>query len=572
MNPSIAIQPFDDLSAFEGQAHFLGRAFAIELAHYLTNFKGSKVIFTGSAFNNSHEHPQVDYLLHGSVMQSKYSIVSTYQLLNSKNTEIIYSNRIEKPANQLSELPKQVANDIIQFLELEPEKSNSQFVDSNAYQDYLKGLYYWNLWSEHNIVKAIECFEKALKHEPEFALCWARLSKSRSMLAAIQRGGAVETNYQKARESALKAISLDNNLCEAHISLALIKLLNDVDILGAYYALKKAMNLNGNAPETRYFYSYYLLIINRYKEAIEHLRYALQYDPKNIQMNSTYGFALSLAGNFDEAESQLKKTLELDEGSEASYDALFWNYLMSGKIEKAQQILDKNEKFILHTPATQILFYKQTAKETMYNKWLKRLEENKQSGSYHRNASIAYWALGDKEKALIHLEQFYEEKLGFVMVLTHPAWKSFRDSSQFYKYKKRLKLLNPPFLSEKDKPQSSEELVIHSQTAEKITLNVDKLLFIEAQDVYSKVVWEDSQGSAQERILRVALNQIMEQTLNITLFRCHRSFIVNKKRKYLLSGNRKSMKIKPLGHHFEIPVSRSKSSDIHDHLNIENEE
>ncbi len=567
MNPTITILPFADF--VEENEPLLGRAIAIEVAHYLTGVPEASVVFPTTSGKEVMRSTNVEYILQGTVLTKLSKITLTFQLLEGKGFEIVYSNKIVEEFDQLSSLPKRIATQLIQFLEFEFSNTGvAGFIDGKTYEYYLKGLHFWNLWSKDHVIKAIAYFEKALKNDPEFSLCWARLSNSFTMLAAIQQGGKVETNYKKAKESALKAISLDDTLIEAHNSLALVKLLNDLDILGAYHSLQKAINLNHRSPETRYFYSYYLLIIKKYKEAINYLKYALRYDPDNIQINSTYGFALSLSGDFDKAEEQLLKTLELDPSSDASYDALFWSYFLAGNTHLAMKILVEHENSILHTPATQIVFYKKICQTDRVNYWLNKLENDNKSESYNRNASIAYWALGDAEKALHHLELLYNEKSGFVMVLTHPAWKSLRENPKFYKYKKRLKLLRPPVLSKQEANKVPEQIVILSKTTESITIQADKLICIEAQNIYSKVVWETDDHQLEEKFLRVSLNQILEQTLNPNLFRCHRSFLVNKLRKYRLIGNRKSMKIVPIEFDFEIPVSRKLSSEIHDQLEL----
>ncbi|WP_142783760.1 tetratricopeptide repeat protein [Changchengzhania lutea] len=568
---SIAVFPFNNISKNK-EDDYLCDAIAIEITHLLSNHKNARVVSTITSFSNSVKldtsNLNVDVFIKGALHKIGERIRITVQFINTQDNTCFLSEKFDESSSNLFEIIDKVSGKILEYLQL--EKINQKpAIDSTAYNYYLKGLYHWNLWNENNIKQAISFFNKSIKIEPEFALGYARLSDCWSLLAGIQKGDT-EVNYKNARTTALKSIELDENMIEAHLSLALVKLLSDVDILGAFYSLKKAFSLNNKSSEVHYYYAFYLLTIGQYKKAIQNIEYVLETEPFNVQINSTYGYALSLLGEYEKAEQQLKKTLTLSPDSDATYDALVWTYIMSNKYNEAKELVEQNESRIIHSPATQIVLYQQMKLKNRVDNWLEvlisKLNQNK-GRAYYREASITYLSLGNNDKGNDYFELFYKEKIGFIMALSHPAWKSFRNSGKFYKYKKRLNLLNPPLLPNEFSNTDEDIIVFHSSTLEKLAINMEELIYIEAQSIYSKIIWNEN-GITKEKLLRVSLTKILSQTINPNLFRCHNSYIVNTLNTYSLAGNRKSMKLIPKGYSFQIPVSRTKSSSIHQHINI----
>ena len=270
------------------------------------------------------------------------------------------------------------------------------------------------------------------------------------------------------------------------------------------------------------------------------------------------------------SKKQLKKTLSLNVNSIPTYDALIWNYILSKQFNKAKTLIEQNNIEIFLTPATQIVLYHKLGLSNETEKWKNRLNELLQKEplvDYSREASVVYLALGNTENGIKHFESFYRQKKGFIRALTHPAWKSFRESDKFYIYKKRLKLLNPPTIPANLTEIKEDVIVINSFTSEAVSVPSKNLLYIESQSSYSKVVYINNSNELQERILRTSLTKIMNESLNPDLYRCHNSFIINTKIPYSVLGNRKNLKLRLKEYSVTIPVSRTKASDIYQYLN-----
>ena len=574
---NILILTFENISK-DKSVNYLCDSVPIEISHLLSNYKHIRVISTNSKalFErtlNQKKKSKIDFLLKGSFLKVQEQIRFNIQLINNKTNTCLLSAKFEEKHNDFFNLIDNVSVKIIQYLDLEFKAKNRKIkVGKISYENYLKGLQYWNSWNHADIKKAIKYFNKAIKEETEFSICYAYLSHCYSILATIEPESNQE-NYDLAKSIALKAIQLDNTLVEAHLSLVLIKLLNNIDILGAYYSLEKAFSLNNHSSEAHYYYSFYLLVIGKYKDAIKAVEYALEEDPFNIQKNSTYGFALSLFGKYDLAEKQLKKVLTLNPISMVTYDALIWNYILSKQFDKAQTLIEQNEIEIFLTPATQIILYNSLGLPDETQKWKNKLDKLLNENviqDFSREASVVYLNLGETEKGITYFEAFFKQKKGVIRALTHPAWKNFRMSDKFYIYKKRLKLLNPPTLPLHLTEIKEDIIVINSFNSENISIPSNRLLYIESQNSYSKIVYINKRNELEDKILRTSLTKIMNDSININLYRCHNSFIVNTMIPYSVSGNRKNLKLQIKDYSVSIPVSRIKASDIYQHLTMSN--
>lgn len=575
LNPpqNILVFPFENVLGDKAD-DYLCTAIPIEVTHLLSNYKTLRVTSFNSSMSNDtnidFKKSNIDIVLKGSILKLNGQIRIIIQLINGSDNSFLSSIKLEESSNNLFELIDKISIKIVEYVKVElTEFEPKMQVAPEAYNFYLKGIYHWNLWDEKNIRQAIDFFTKSIEMSPDFALGYARLSNCWSLLAGIQKG-AIQKNYGKAKSNASKAIDLNPTLLEAHLSLGLIRLTNDLDILGAFYSFQRAFSINNISPEVHYYYAFYLLAIGEYQKAIEKLELVLEYDPFNTQVNSTYGFALSLYGKFEVAEKQLKKTLAYAPDSDSTYDALFWVYVMTKKYQLANQLIKKKESSIIHSPAAQVVLYHKMGLQKKVDYWMNELEvkmKNDSERTYYREASIVHLALGNMDKGSQYFELLYQEKIGFIMTLTHPAWLSFRKSRKFYKYKKRLKLLNPPMLSDETSENKEDIIVINSSTKEELAVSMGSLLYIEAQGVYAKVVWLN-EGIIKKKLLRVSLSKIMTQAINPNLYRCHNSFIINTLSPFQITGNMKNMKLTLNEFDFKIPISRSQASIIHEHLKI----
>ena len=178
--------------------------------------------------------------------------------------------------------------------------------DVEAYNLYLQGRFFWNKRTEEGLKKAIECFNKAIENDQNYALAYSGLADSYNLLGTFGFFPSDEA-FHKAKEAALKAIEIDDTLSEGYTSLAWVEYHYNWDWKRAEENFKKAIELNPEYVTVHHWYAYYLSAMGRFDEAIEKIEKALELDPLSLVINRAVGTIYSMARQYDKAEEALKK-------------------------------------------------------------------------------------------------------------------------------------------------------------------------------------------------------------------------------------------------------------------------
>lgn len=115
--------------------------------------------------------------------------------------------------------------------------------------------------------------------------------------------------------------------------------------------------------------------------------------------------------------------------------------------------------------------------------------------------------------------------------------------------------------------EREETITIQADTKETLTININDLLFAQAQDNYTLIYWQ-KEDEVQQHLMRVTLKKLEKQLADTTLQRCHRSYVVNLNKVVDMEGNVNKMylKLAPIEH--KIPVSRSLGKKFKQSLTI----
>ena len=168
------------------------------------------------------------------------------------------------------------------------------------------------------------------------------------------------------------------------------------------------------------------------------------------------------------------------------------------------------------------------------------------------NYTLLFRALGEHKKMFEYLGKCLEQKdTPLIFINVDPVWKEFRNDPVF------IELVEKFFVSEK----KDRIVSLKTDTREKLELNLNKLIFIEAQENYSRVVWSEG-DKTREKLLRVTLKNIEDQVVDANIIRCHRSFIINTGVKYTILGNSNGYRLRSKLIEQTIPISRSLGKEI----------
>jgi TolB-like protein/Tfp pilus assembly protein PilF len=418
---SIAVLPFDNLSRDPENAYF-SEGIQDEILTRLAKIADLKVISRTSTQrykstpDNLREIAKqlgVANILEGSVQKSNDQVRITVQLINALNDSHLWADTYDRKLIDTFSVESDVAQKIAASLEAKLTGSEKRAIaarpteNTDAYQLYLKGRFFWNKRTGNDLKTAADYFEKAVAADPSYAGAYAGLGQT-YLLIPVFGAGAPRDFFPKATAAARHAIELDETSSEGHSSLGML-LLFDFKFTASEQEFRRAIELNPNYATAHHWFGNSLLVtLARFDEAIKEGQRAVQLDPLSLIINADLGSTLMIARRYDEAIAQLRRTLVLD----GNFAYAHWNlgealYLKGdinaaiAEYEKAAALDDDPEIFALLGRA-----YAESGKK---EKALELLEKLKATGQQHfvRNYlyTIIYTGLGDKNAAIEYLEK-----------------------------------------------------------------------------------------------------------------------------------------------------------------------
>jgi hypothetical protein len=236
---------------------------------------------------------------------------------------------------------------------------------------------------------------------------------------------------------------------------------------------------------------------------------------------------------------------------------LAWSYLLQEKYELAESALqevDEEVDVYQSTPGTLGYIYARQGKLEKAYEQLRVIGQLKDEGNMrypHYNYALVYAGMKKNEEMFHHLEKSFAEKpVHLMFIQADPFWEEFRADSRY------VQLVSQVF----KKTYVSRDLVLHSDTRESLRVQLDQLLYIQADDNYSRVVWVEGH-TRKEKVLRTTLQHLESQLGGSGMIRCHRSYLVNLD-KYELKGDSRGYRLRTAADPLEIPVSRQRSPSI----------
>ncbi|HVS81531.1 MAG TPA: protein kinase, partial [Pyrinomonadaceae bacterium] len=230
-------------------------------------------------------------VLTGRVLQRENRLIIKVELVHTTDGSQLWGEQYNRQLADIFAVEEEIANEIAEKLRLklssrEQKRMAKRYPENTeAYQLYLKGRYYWNKWTAEGTKRGIEYFQQAIAVDPSYALAYAGLADCYSSMTGQGLGLSPVEAFQRARAAAVKALTLDDTLAEAHTSLGLIKLNHDWDWSGAEREFKRAIELNPNYPTPYHWYSHYLIVMDLIEESLIMSERGLELDPLDLEMN-----------------------------------------------------------------------------------------------------------------------------------------------------------------------------------------------------------------------------------------------------------------------------------------------
>jgi eukaryotic-like serine/threonine-protein kinase len=212
-----------------------------------------------------------------------------------------------------------------------------------AYTLYLKGLYLLNKRDRASMQQARDCFQEALDEDPVFARAWAGLADTFSLLGSYVLLQPEEA-YPRARAAAERALSLDEELPEAHASLANVLADHDWNWAAAGRHYRRALSLSPRYAAARLWYAGFLRDLGRFDAALVEVRAARELDPLSLPVQAAEGTTLYVARRYDEAVAASRRLLEIDASFSYAHFLMALPMVQQGDYDGALRALAEAER------------------------------------------------------------------------------------------------------------------------------------------------------------------------------------------------------------------------------------
>ncbi len=393
----------------------------------------------------------VEFVLSGNILRAGTRIRISVQLLNVANQSIFWAERFDEDFTDVLTLEDKVSAKVADLLVPQLTTGERKKLAKRgtkvpeAYEAYLRGRFYRNIFSEDAFAKAFVAYHEAISHDAKYALAYAGIADYYIWLG-VYGGMPPKECYPLAKKAALRAIELDGELAEAYASLAFAQICGDYDWIEAEKNAVRAVELNPNYSTARLWYSYILLTAKRFDESIAQAKRAVELDPLSYVTHHVLALNYYFARRFDEAVAQAAANVGNFPHISATFFTQAWTLRYLGKHEEALNS-SKRAMELSGESLYDLLGYAQTlaaaGRRAATAETLKRIfaQGEKQYLSYYQIAIIHIYS-GETEKALDALERAFEDREGWLIWLrTEPALDELRGDPRFINLRKKIDLL-----------------------------------------------------------------------------------------------------------------------------------
>jgi serine/threonine protein kinase/Tfp pilus assembly protein PilF len=429
--PSIAVLPFVNMSADPEQEYFCD-GMSEEIINALTHIEDLHVVARTSAFKFKGKNVNifeiakelhVDNILEGSVRKAGNRLRITAQLIKVANGYHLWSEKYDRNMEDIFDIQDEISLAIIESLKVKllgEEKVKivkRHTEDLDAYNLYLKGRFYSDMLTPAGFKQAVECFEKALLKDSNYAKAYVGLGIVYRFIALF---GNVSPNdlVPKIRVNAEKALEIDNALGEAHCLLATCYMSYDWDWPRVEEELKLALNMNPNSSVVHFYYSVFYTFTERHDRAVAAAKRARELDPLSILINFIVGHSLYFAGRYDESIKDLEVTLTMSPNYYPLHYTLAYNYRKKSMFKEALEEIKKANEISNGIPFTVFLLALSLYEMGNTDRAKELLESLEQKAKREYVPPVLLYLLNrtfdDSEKASVWLEKAYEEHDSFL--------------------------------------------------------------------------------------------------------------------------------------------------------------
>ena len=457
----LAVLPFENLTGDAGQEYFsdgLTEEMISKLGNLDPQHLGVIARTSVMHYKGSHEPLSkigsdlgVQYVLEGSVRRGPDKVRITAQLIQMQDQSHVWARQYDRELKDLLAIQAEIAQEVAGEIQLalgdhqKPGPAQPVPLDPQAYEAYdlyLRGRYFWNKRTSQGFEQAIDCFQKSIAKDPNYAPAYAGLADTYALLSGYTLTLQTEA-MPKARAAALKALELDDGLAEAHTSLALVTENYDWDWQKAEKEYLRAIELNPNYATAHQWYAEYLSLQGRFDEALAESERARQLDPLSLIIATDNGSILYYARQYDRAIAQFRAVQEM----EPNYPRTITS--TAAYIEKGQfpDAIAELERWSRGSSGAWLwswraYVYGRAGQPVQAGQALEKLKQL--YGQQHLGPDPMLWAyigMGDKDQTFAWFEKAYADHSNALTSLrVNPAYDPLRSDPRFQELMRRVRL------------------------------------------------------------------------------------------------------------------------------------
>jgi TolB-like protein len=421
--PSVAVVPFVNTSDEDANEYFAD-GISEELLNALSGISNLRVPSRTSSFTFKGSNKtvaeigsalQVDNVLEGSVRKAGDRIRVTVQLIEVDTDTRLWSETYTRELDDIFEVQDEIATSIVAALRLKLNTADNEKlrqVSTNsvqAYDEYLRGRYYWPQRRAELLLRAIEHYKAALAIDPEFDRAWAALANAYLILPEYVQG-TTDRYLPLAREALDKALQLNPDSPYALAASGLLKAHYFYDWEGALADLERAVAGAPDYATGRQFYGEILNIQGRVDEALEQLRLGREADPLSVVIRHIPGYMMLWRGRYDEAEAHYNDAQALDIPFRWTYHNLDFLHTLRGNYDEARHNTRKFAELVGHDPAADLARIDAVENPALKDRALELLYQRTDITDGTFGKALQFMLLGEQELAMASLEAGFKAR------------------------------------------------------------------------------------------------------------------------------------------------------------------
>jgi serine/threonine-protein kinase len=444
---SIAVLPFRNMST-DRENDYFSDGMTEEIINALTKIEVLRVASRTSsfAFKGKDEDVRkigaalgVRTVLEGSVRQAGRKIRVTAQLVNVEDGYHLWSDRYDREMEDVFAVQDEIARAITETLKVrllptdEARLSERATENFEAYNDYLKGRYFFN---RREPIEAIREFERAIARDPQYTPAYTGLADSYCIFG-FYGGISTRAAFARAREAAEKALQLDPDSSDVHVSLALVEHYYGWDFRREERELRRAIEL---APRSAAPYSWLGLLLSftrRYAEGLDMASRATKLEPLSANAQTNVAWDFFVQKKYEDAVGELRRALHIDPNAPYPLWAIGLTYQLMGRFkesivnfEKAVEITGRRQPFYLALLGGAHAAAGQRGEALALLEELQKRAESEYIAPFH--LAFLYVPLGETDEAMACLEKACLERNALTWwVRESPPFEPLRSHPRF---------------------------------------------------------------------------------------------------------------------------------------------